>query len=97
MPEGRVGVGGADVTGGTEYFADILRQIPAVSVPCAVFADGKGAGGDGLSGVPCDKPQTRMAGAGEVAGGNLEIAAVDVALVESDITVVDYFPCGVAP
>ena len=38
-----------------------------------------------------------MAGAGEVAGGDLKIAAVDVALVESDITVVDYFPCGVAP
>ena len=38
-----------------------------------------------------------MAGAGEVAGGNLEIASVDVALMERDTAVVDYFPCGVAP
>ena len=45
MPEGRVGVGGADVAGGTEDFADILRQIPAVGEPGAVFADGKGAVG----------------------------------------------------
>ena len=60
-------------------------------------ADGKGTRGNGLRGGPCEQPQARMAGAGEVTASNLEIAAVDVALMESDITVVDYFPCGVAP
>ena len=97
MPVGRVGVGGAEVTGGTEDFADVFGEVPAVSVPCAVFADGKGTRGAGLSWIPCEQPQARMAAAGEVTASNLEIAAVDVALMESDITVVDYFPCGVAP
>ena len=40
-----VGVGGADVAGGAEDFADILGEVPAVGEPGAVFADGKGAGG----------------------------------------------------
>ena len=71
MPVGRVSVSCTNVAGGTEYFADILRQIPAVSEPGAVFADGKGTRGNGLRGVPCEQPQARMAGAGEVAGGDL--------------------------
>ena len=42
---GGVGVGGAEVAGGAEYFADVLGEVPAVGEPGAVFADGKGAGG----------------------------------------------------
>ena len=82
MPEGRVGVGGADVAGGTECFADILRQIPTVCEPRAVFADGKGTGGNGLGGVPGDEPESGVITTGEVAAGNLQVATIDVALVE---------------
>ncbi len=35
-----VNVGTADVAAWSEDFANVLRQIPAVSVPCAVFLDG---------------------------------------------------------
>jgi len=84
---GGVGVGGADVAGGAEDFADVLGEIPAVGVPGAVFADGQGAGGDGLGGVPGEQPQAGVAGAGEVATGDLEVAAVDVALMKRNTTV----------
>ena len=75
-------VGGADVASGAEYFADVFRQIPAVGVPCAVFADGKGARGDGLGWIPCDEPQAGVVGASQVPTGDLQVASVDVALVE---------------
>ena len=81
---GGVGIGGAEVTGGAEDFADVFRQIPAVGEPCTVFTDGKGAGGDGLSRIPGEEPEARMAGAGEVATGYLQVAVVDVALMEGD-------------
>ena len=78
---GGVGVEGADVAGLAVYLADVLCEIPAVGVPDAVFADGEGACGGGLGGVPEDVPKTRRGVAGEVAGGDLEVASVDVALV----------------
>lgn len=42
---GGVSVGGADVAGLAVDLADVLRQIPAVGEPCAVFLNGEGAGG----------------------------------------------------
>lgn len=68
----------------TEYFADVFRHIPAVGVPSAVLADGQGARGDGVGGIPCEQPQARVIGAGEVAGGNLQVTSVDIALMERD-------------
>ena len=53
---GGVGVGGAEVAVLAEDFADVLGEIPAVGVPCAVFADGQRACGDRLSGVTCRHP-----------------------------------------
>ncbi len=58
-----------------------------VGVLGAVFADGQGARGNGLSRIPGEQPQAGVAGAGEVATGDLEVAAVDVALMEGDVTV----------
>ena len=48
---GGVAVGGAEVAVLAEDFADVLGEIPAVGVPGAVFADGQGARGNGLSRV----------------------------------------------
>ena len=92
----RVVVGGADVAGGAEDFADVFGEVPAVGVPGAVFADGKGARGDGLSGVPRDEPERGVGGAGEVTTGDLQVAAVNVALVEGDAAVGGYLLGGAA-
>ena len=69
------------------YFADVLRQIPAVGVPGAVLLDSQRAGGDGLRGVPGDVPQRGVVAAGEVDTGNLQVAAVDVALLQRHIAI----------
>ena len=84
---GGVGVGGADVAGGAVDFADVLGQIPAVGVPGGVFLDGQRARGDGLGRVPGDEPERRMRGAREITAGDLQVAAVEVALVQRDIAV----------
>ena len=44
---GGVGVGGADVAVGAVEFADVLGEIPTVSVPGSVFLNGQRAGGGG--------------------------------------------------
>ena len=92
-----VGVGCADVTGGVEYLTDVLRQIPAVAVPCPVFLDGKGTRGDGLCRIPCDEPQARLRRVGGVTCCNLQVVAVDVALVEGDFSILRYFFGRAAP
>ena len=87
---GRVGIGRAEIAGGAVYFADVLRQVPAVGVPCAVFLDGQRARGDILRGIPGNEPQAGVSGSGEVDAGNLQVAAVDVALVQRDTAVGGY-------
>ena len=91
-----VGVGGADVAGGAEDFADVLGEVPAVGEPGAVLADGKGAGGDGLGGVPRDEPEGRVGGAGEVAAGDLQVAVVNVALMKRHVSIDGHFFGGAA-
>ena len=81
MPEGRIGVGGTRITGRAEYFTDVFGEVPAVREPEAVFADGKGASGDGLGGVPGDEPKRGMVAASEVDAGNLQVTTIDVTLV----------------
>ena len=49
---GGVGVGGADVAGGSEYFTHVFGEVEAIGVPGTVFLDGQRAGGDRLGGVP---------------------------------------------
>ena len=44
-------------------------------------------GGDRLRRIPGDEPKTRVVTACEVDAGNLQIAAVDVALVERDAAI----------
>ena len=117
MPEGGVGVGGGDCAGWGVELADVLGEVDAVCVPCAVDLDGQRAGGDGLTrrhpiaasplrgklasrfvqspsepsgalrGVPGDIPESRVMAACEVDAGNLQITAVDVALVERDAAI----------
>ena len=94
---GRICIAGSDITGGPKYFADVLGEIPAVGVPGAVFAYSKGARCDGLGGVPSEKPERRMGGTGEVATGNLQIAAVDVSLMKRYIAVGCYLFRSSAP
>lgn len=38
-----VGIGGADIASRSKYFANVLGYIPAVGVPCTVFADSERA------------------------------------------------------
>ena len=87
MPEGGVGVGGGEGAAGGVEFADVLSEVPTVCIPCAVDLDGQRTGGDRLCGVPCDIPQSGVVAAGEVNAGNLQIASIDVALVERDAAV----------
>lgn len=84
---GGVGVGGAEVAVLPEDFADVFGEIPAVGEPIAIFADGKGTRGDGLGGVPGEEPEAGVTGASEVAGSNLQVAAVDVELMKRYIAV----------
>ena len=84
---GGVGIGGVDVTGGTEYLTHVLGEVKAVCVPCAVLLDGQRAGSDALRGVPAEQPHTGMVAAGEVNAGNLQVASVNIALVQCDITI----------
>ena len=87
MPEGGVSVSGRDIAGGAVELTDILGEIPAVCVPCGVFLNCQRAGGYRLSGIPCDEPECGMIAAGEVERGNLEIASVDVSLMQRYCTV----------
>ena len=79
---GGVGVGGGDVAGGAEELTDVLGEVEAVGVPCAVLLDSQRAGGDGVHRVPRNEPEAGMRGAGEVAACNLQVASVQIALVE---------------
>ena len=85
LPIGGVGIGGANIAGGAVEFANVLRQIPAVGEPGAVLLESQRAGGHGLSRVPGDIPERRVVAAGEVDTSDLQIAAVDVALLKRDI------------
>ena len=80
--KGGVGVGGADVAGGSEYFTHVLGEVQAVGIPCAVLLDGERTRGDGLGGVPRYQPKRGVVATGKVYTGNLQVTAVDVALME---------------
>ena len=78
---GSVGIGGVDVTGGAEDFAHVLGEVKAVCVPSTVFLDGQRSGGNGLGGIPRYEPKRRVVAAGEVDAGDLQVTAIQVALV----------------
>ena len=86
-PKGAVSVGCADVTGGAEDFTHVFGEVQAVGVPCAVFLDGQRTGGDALRGGLGDEPEGRMVTAGEVNAGNLQIASINIALVQCDVSI----------
>ena len=75
----------------TVDFADVLCQIPAIGIPCAVLLDGKRTSSYRLRRIPGDIPESGMMDAGEVDAGNLQIVAVDIALMKCDNAVDDYF------
>jgi hypothetical protein len=85
LAEGGVGVGGADVAAGAEDFADVFVLVVGVAIPSAVLLNGEGTGGNGLGWIPHDVPKSGMGGAGEIYAGDLQVAAVDVALVQGDV------------
>ncbi len=80
-----VGIGGVDVAVGAKHFAHVLGEVEAVGAPGAVLLDGQRARGYRLRGVPQQQPHHRMMTAGEVDAGNLQITAVNIALVEHDL------------
>ena len=81
---GGIGVGGGEVAVGGEELADVLCEIPAVGVPRAIFLDGKRAGGDGLGRSPEEVPEVGGAFGCQVTGGDLDVASVEVALVQRE-------------
>ena len=87
MSIGTVRVCCSNITSRAEYLTDVLRQIPTIGVPCAVLADGKRASGYRLRRIPGDKPQAGMVTAGEITTGDLQVAPVDVTLVQRDTAV----------
>lgn len=64
----------------TVDFADVLCQIPAIGIPCAVDLNSQRAGGNGLCRIPCNMPQAGMVTACKVATSDLLITAIDEAL-----------------
>ena len=93
---GGVSVVRTDITGRTVHLAYVLRQIPAIGVPCAVLLERQRAGGGILRGVPGDVPQRGVVTAGKVDVGNLQVAAVDVALMQRHTTIERHFLRGSA-
>ena len=63
-------------------FGDVLREVVAVGVPCAVFAEGEGARRYGLGRVPVEEPEGRGVAAREAEGRDLQVATVEVVLVQ---------------
>lgn len=68
---GGIGVEGTDVAGGIIYLADVLREIPAVGVPRAIFLNGERSGGCCLRRIPEDVPHKRCVYASEVTTSDL--------------------------
>ena len=96
MPEGSVGIGGGDVAGGAVEFADVLGEIPTVCMPSAADLDDQRTGGDGLGGVPCEQPQAGVMTTGEIHASNLQVAAVEITMVECHAAVGCYLLVGAA-
>ena len=96
MPEGCVGVGGGDSSGGGVELADVLGEVPAVCVPSAVDLDGQRTRGDRLRRVPRYVPQGRVGGADEIQRGDLQVFPVNIALVERYATVDHHLFVGAA-
>ena len=69
---GGVAVGGANVAVGAVEFADILGQVPAISVPGGILLNSQRAGGYGLGRIPGDEPQAGVVATGEVAAGKTD-------------------------
>ena len=85
------------VAGGGVGFPDVLGEIPAVGVPCAVLLDGQGAGGNILCRVPGDEPEAGMVGALAVAACDLQVAPVEEAVAGGDDAVFRHHLGGAAP
>lgn len=71
----------------TVDFADVLCQIPAIGIPCAVLLDGKRTSSYRLRRIPGEEPQAGMITASEVAASNLEVTSVQESLVQRYSTI----------
>ena len=82
LPKGRIGVVGADVAVLAVDLADVFCEVPAIGVPGGIFLDGERAGGGGLRRIPCNQPQAGMVTASQITASYLEVAAVQIAMME---------------
>ena len=82
--ERRVTVARADVAGGPEDFADVFRDVAAVGVPRAVFLDRERARRRRLRRIPGHEPKGGVPGARQIHARDLQIPAIDVAVMERD-------------
>ena len=80
--EGSVGIRRADIAGGAEDFADVFRQVVAVGEPRAVLLERKRTRRNRLRRIPSDEPQRRMRRTRQIERRNLQVAAIDIAVVE---------------
>ena len=82
VPEGSVGIRRADIAGGAEDFADIFGDVVAVGEPRAVFLNRERTRRRRLRRIPGDEPQRRMTGTRAIHAGNLQISAINVAMMK---------------
>ena len=82
VPERSVGIRRADVAGGTEDFADVFREVVAVGEPRAVFLNRERTRRRRLSRIPGDEPQSGMCRARQIERCDLQVPAIDVAVVQ---------------
>ncbi len=82
VPERSVAVRRADVAGGTEDFADIFGDVVAVGEPRAVFLNRERTRRRRLRRIPGNEPKRRMTGTRAIHASNLQISAIDVAVVK---------------
>ena len=80
--EGRVGIRRSDVAGRSEDFADVFREIVAVGEPRAVLLDRKRTRRNRLRRIPSDEPERRMRRTRQIERRNLQVAAIDIAVVQ---------------
>ena len=82
VPERSVAVRRSDVAGGTKDFADVFREVVAIGEPRAVLLNRERTRRRRLRRIPGDEPKRRMPGARAIHAGNLQITAIDVAMMK---------------
>ena len=80
--ERSVGICCTDVAGRSEDFTDVFREVVAIGEPRAVFLNRKRTRRRRLRRIPGYEPKSRMRRASQIKRRDLQIPAIDVAVVQ---------------